>query len=276
MTFNETGLPVNTTWEVSAEVPGTLFADDSNTTAVDLVQQWPNGTYNFTASADLPNVSAFPANATFTVEGGNVVEPVTFLPAYPILFYATGLPILTAWTVLVKASGLLLNGTSVGPSLTLEVPAGGYSYSIGATGFNASPPSGSGSLDKPIRIDVVFSPVHATPGTILGTVSVSNATLYLNGVKSSLAANGSFRFTVPPGTYTVIVTAVGYYTYYNQSRVVSGQTVTLNITLSSAPVPSNGGGGGPLGIDLTGWIIIGILGVLAAAMGTAVLFLGRR
>ncbi len=118
-------------------------------------------------------------------------------------------------------------------------------------------------------------------GWITGTVKDSQTGNAITGalVKLTLAGNvvnqsttpagGTFNFTQEPGTYTINVTATGYYGKDASAQVLSGQEVVVPITLTKVPVVAPG---------LDPLVIGGIAAVVIIAVGAllAVLLLRRR
>lgn len=91
------------------------------------------------------------------------------------------------------------------------------------------------------------TPAPVTNGSIKGVVSssaggaIANAkvSININGVNNTYLTNSSGAFTisnVPPGTFTVKFSAKGYTNLMTSVNVISGQTITQNVSLT----PSGG------------------------------------
>lgn len=135
ITFTESGLASGTAWQV--ELAGSLRGSTSST----LLFTEPNGTYAWTASAS--GYVATPASGRVTVSGGNQSAPVTFAlptaPEYGLTFNESGLPSGTAWQV--NLTGAV--HTSLGSSIRATEPNGTYAWTASASGYVASPASGT-------------------------------------------------------------------------------------------------------------------------------------
>ena len=92
---------------------------------------------------------------------------------------------------------------------------------------------------------------YAQTGTVTGTVTESRANLPVGGARvQALSAttivaatqsrdDGSFRLTVPAGTYTIVVNRIGYRPGNTSVTVAAGATATANVTLPEAVVELN-------------------------------------
>jgi hypothetical protein len=275
VTFSETGLPAGTLWQVGTVTPATGYVVANSSTDASVSQRWANGTYTFTASADLANYSSAQVNSTFTVNGSAVPVAAHFFRAYSLRFSETGIVNLTAWTVSVRGNGSSPSSTSTNSVIFLVVPAGPFNYSVEATGYNATPPNGTGNLSGSSAVSISFNPVLPPPGYITGAVFVGTARLYLNGLESVIQLGGGFFFTLQPGFYSIIVTATGYATNYTEVYLHSGQTIRLDFNLVGEVTPITPNVAVP-GIDTTGWLIIGALSAVVVALGAATALYSRR
>ena len=92
----------------------------------------------------------------------------------------------------------------------------------------------------------VAGPVAAQQGTIAGTVRDAGTGQVLPSVQVSVQEvsagsltdqGGQFRFSLPAGTYTVVVEMIGYTTRRVEGvSVVAGQTVTVSTVLESSAI----------------------------------------
>ena len=269
--FTETGLPGGTLWEVGTVNPSNGFVVSNSSAKASIDETWANGTYSFSASADAANYTPAQSNSTFTVAGSNLSVPVQFYPSQLVTFVETGLGQFHPWDVVIHANGTVSNETRGGSQISIAVPVGHFNYSISSLGFNATPRNGSGNVTSgPVQIPISFVAILPPPGYLAGVCNVGTAALYLNGLRTLVNLGGGFSFTLEPGLYSIIVTATGYVSYYNETYVTSGNTTHLYITLqglnsTAPPVPTS-----VPGIDTEGWIFIGglaagvcILGIVA-------------
>jgi hypothetical protein len=275
VSFDEVGLPVGTLWSIETITPSTGWAVDNATSGATVAQRWANGSYNYTVSADILNYTPDQPNGTFTVAGASVLVPIHFLPARSIRFVQRGLPLLQPWTVSVEGNGTWVNQTWAGPIIALWVPPGPYAFTVGAKGYNAAPASGSSNGSGPAQYSVNFVVAVPAPGYLTGEINVGSAAFYLNGYRYYIQVGGGYFFTLRPGTYSIIVTAEGYISYYNSTFISSGNTTYLDIPLVGVPAPLPAVAASP-GIDSTGWVIIGGLVVLCFILGGAAVLLRRR
>lgn len=92
---------------------------------------------------------------------------------------------------------------------------------------------------------------YAQTGTVTGTVTESRANLPVGGARvQALSAttvvaasqsrdDGTFRLSVPAGTYTIVVNRIGYRPGNASVTVAAGGTATANVTLPEAVVELN-------------------------------------
>ncbi|MGC8516101.1 MAG: PEGA domain-containing protein [Thermoplasmata archaeon] len=223
VTFTMSGLPVGTEWYVN--ITGQQFSGPLPSSQTAYSTSLPNGSYYYVVSSG--NKFYKPSyQGSFTVSGVGISEPITFSEVtYTVTFSETGLRSGSSWSV-------TLNGTAESSTgnISFIVPNGTYSYSIASIpgysilsmpGYNGS--SGvltvSGyNLSHPVTFVKVI-----TNGYLTGSISPSNASIWINGTLYH-AVNGHFNISLNPGTYEVRVSAPGYSTY------------TTNITISSSSV----------------------------------------
>jgi hypothetical protein len=96
----------------------------------------------------------------------------------------------------------------------------------------------------------------------------------VNGVPVPLTFGG-FSLGEPVGTYAIVVKDAGYATYFNNVTVSLGKTTPLTVALT--PVTSSStSGSGAAGISSLGWVLIALLGAVAAILLVTTLVLARR
>ena len=267
VTFNETGLPSGYTWNVSltGSSNGVFIFNGSTTITVSSSFLEPNGSYQFSANAS--GYVASPSGGNFTINGANVYFNVAFiystLKTYGMTFVESGLPSGASWSI-------TLNGTatsSTATSLSFDEPNGSYKYSIaGPANFTASPSSGTLTVSgSAVSLNVQFSAVQKVYFT--GTVSPSNASLYINGKLVPTNA-GTFNVTLYAGqSYEIEFVAPGYKPYYDNTTLSSGTTqiapLTLNLAKQNVTAKST----------TSTEIIIGLIVVVAIIAGAAVVLM---
>jgi flagellar hook assembly protein FlgD len=145
------------------------------------------------------------------------------------------------------------NGTNVSNA---SVADGDYKVNVEFTEHNATTSNpgkykyvsfakGAATVDITPANEAYFSDLHLTwtpviaNGTISGTVTdgqnnpISNAVLWLGALTTTTSANGSYSFSVQPGTYSISCEASGFQTQTSSNLVVlSGQVTQVNFILA--------------------------------------------
>ena len=149
VTFNESGLPLGTLWNVTM---GNTTESSSNSSASFQVR---NGTYGYlVSSADGVNPS--PSNGTVTVNGRNVSIPLRFVEIIQFTFLETGLPQGSHWGV--KIQGNYYNSST--PIITVNLDNGTYGYSVYfPSGYSATPKAGELSWNNTVVVVNASSPL---------------------------------------------------------------------------------------------------------------------
>ncbi len=167
------------------------------------------------------NVSA----TTVLISGPISLVALTVAVVYRVTFTESGLPAGTSWSL--EIGGKSVNSTG---NISINESNGTYSFTINYTlGFTPSPASGTITVNGTSITEEINFTYYLY---LTGTISPSNATLYING-KLIPTTNGYFNVTIAPGTYEYKVTRPGYntfisnatFSYHNQKLKV------LNITL---------------------------------------------
>jgi len=157
--------------------------------------------------------------------------------------------------------------TGATPAYTFDTPG---TYTVTLTVVDPA-----GNSDTDLVTIIVTAAVGTVEGTVTGTASapVEGATVrLLDGATevdtATTDADGGYSFAgVPPGDYTVSVTATGYVAATEDVTVVAGQTATADVQLTAT---SAGIGG------LPSWAWILLIVVIVAAAALAVLLRRRR
>ena len=229
VTFSQTGLRAGVTWSVTLG-PRTQTSTSSTITFTEI-----NGTYSYKIS----NVSGYvvsPTSGVITVSGSSITKTITFSELFSINFNASNLASGTIWTVTLNGGKISSNESMI----TFMEVNGSYSFSVNSTGnYTISPSSGTvtvygASVNEPVQFSPLRAPIYLT-----GTITPSNATLYLNG-QLVPTVNGTFNVSVQPGSYEIKVSLTDYKTYYNNISVSSNQTYVsaLTVTLGKiSPTP---------------------------------------
>jgi thermopsin len=256
--FTESGLPTSTTWQVT--VNGAI----ESASAVTISFNETNGTYTWSV-APIAGLLLADGSGTALVDGANVSLSVQFLtPAarqYTIAFVETGLPAGSSWTVTLE--GLPI--TSSLDVISFTEANGSYEFNVSnVTGYSTIGASGTASVSgTSSNYAVEFT---ALPVALSGTFTPSTAEVWIDGAEVTPASPGNFSVMVPPGSHAIVVTALGFVTYYNNVTVGVHTPLVVSIALSPTSSPSNGSTSSS---GLTG----GNLALLAGVATLAVVFL---
>jgi len=269
-TVHQSGLPGGTNWAVdvfnSVDEYWDAYSNSSSLTVTGLLP----GDYTFEFSNDA-GYFALPSSGDLTLTG-NASFSVEFVPVYTLTVSETGLPNGTTWYFsYANASGsindLLITGDA---SVTLDnVPALTYVWSASASGYAATPANGQVTVSGDASVSVAFASITAT-GTISGTITPSSGTLYIDGAPASVGSGGAFSATVPVGVHSIEVTASGYAPYFNNVTVTAGGSTHLTIALTANSSTAS------TGVGSLGWLLIGVLAVVAAILLVTTLLFARR
>src|SRR5262245_5315293 len=102
-----------------------------------------------------------------------------------------------------------------------------------------------------LALFIAPAPVLAQTGTITGTITESRANQPVGGARvQALSAttvvaaaqsrdDGSYRLTVPAGTYTIVVNRIGYRPGNASVTVSAGVAATANVSLAERTVELN-------------------------------------
>ena len=169
VTFTESGLPVDTSWNVTL---GALTHSSSAAT-IDFTE--PNGTYPFTVGAIAGYTITTPTGYV-TVNGTNVTVAVHFTPippeTYTVDFTESGLGAGAQWAVDFN------NVTQQGKGTTIifgDIPNGTYSFAImPISNYDISPESGSVTIEGGNQVQKVnFTEIHVPLETSINWTTVS-------------------------------------------------------------------------------------------------------
>jgi len=162
----------------------------------------------------------------------------------------------------VTVNGMSATSNSSGAYVISDVPPGNYTVTVSADGYEDSSETITVTAGETETLDFTLKPVPTT-GTITGTVMdsssgevIANATVTVNGMSATSNSSGAYVISVvPPGNYTVTVSADGYEDSSETITVTAGETKTLDFTLK--PVQ-------PLNILLYAGVAAIVIGIVAA------------
>ena len=230
VTFTETGLAVGTSWGVSVNrVP------ESSTEAT-VVFEEPNGNYSFDVASLSGYTGPTPASGSLVVDGAALNVTIAFAPVtYAVTFTQTGLPIEARWWV-------TLAGTyefSVSSSLSFLEANGSYAFTVGSSGYSATPSSGMVTVDAAgVNETVSFGPAPPTTYSVtfveygLPSGTTWSATL---GRTMASSPTASIVFPATNGSYGFAIGALAGYQVAPDSGLVnvSGANVSERITFTA-------------------------------------------
>ena len=210
ITFQETGLIIGTTWNVTLN--GSLKSSSSSS----LIFDESNGTYYYAVGA-VEGFTATPSSGEINVTGRNVSVKIVFSPSvtvskYSAIFTETGL-VSGIWYVNITNGQ---SSYSSSTTITFLLTNGTYDYSVstGNTLFEPSPFNGTLTVKgSSVAVNIKFSELQfSLQFNETGLPTGSQWSVSLNGTTESSTSN-NISFLVLPGTYTyLIIPPPGYTT----------------------------------------------------------------
>jgi hypothetical protein len=268
--FQESGLPVGTTWKVTAG--GAAVAGGSPFLNFSL----SNGSYVWQL-APVPGFVPDSYNGTVPVGGFPQVITIVFQPyTFTVTFAEFNLPSGTQWSVSTPGQTNSTRGTE----LQITEPNGTYQFNVSTLYvYQGSPSIGNVSVaGRNAYQEIDFGP---RPGTLAGSVVPINGTILVQGSPVTLV-NGTFILSSElPGAYTVEAEAAGYSPSWHNVTVTAGNTSRADFTLQLAPTGTGGTGhsgssGSSSSAGLTTLELGAVLAViLVGVIGIAVLLVRR-
>ncbi|HTT72731.1 MAG TPA: thermopsin family protease [Thermoplasmata archaeon] len=188
-----------------------------------------------------------------------------------VTFTATGLVSGGSWSV-------TLNGvtqTSSASSIVFEAPFGAASYQVSASGYSASPSSGSFNVTGPYTVLVALTQTtYAVTLTAGGLSAGTSWSATVNGVSQS-TTGPSLVFYLPTGSYSYSFGAVsGYSLSSGGTGTVTVGTSPVSVSASYAP---NSSPSLASTSDLTNYFAVALaIAVIALVVGLVALLLSRK
>ena len=241
-TFTLRSLPTPATFTVVASAPG--FASQTLTLTLAAGQKLTGVAITLSQSAGALNgvVTLLPSNApaggvAVTVSNGiTTIQTATESTGTIGTWHVGGLPVPGTYTVTFARSDLESQTVSVTLDASGNVTPGSLGARITASGISVGMQSSTAAVSGTVTQAGGHRVCSSSNGLGEATVSLSTGSSTYSVTTASVAPNcGSYRLgLVPPGTYTLTVTA-GSGTSPS-SKVISvsaGQSLTENVTLSS-------------------------------------------
>lgn len=267
LTVRETGLPAGTMFDVV--VDGGFNASATGSVQFALL----NGSYAYSVAPIAGWELGAAYTGTVTVSGPTLLTFAWHLATFPVTSLAQNLPANVAWTITI--GGI----PHVGGAAPFPLPNGTYDYqvSVGIL-YLAQPDNGTFTIQG--AGTVVAVQFGLDPGTLVGSVDPSNATVTVGGTAVAVSG-GLFSVTVVPGVYPVVVAAPGWNTTFRNVTITAGNTTLESFALGpAAPTGSHhsGGSGSPgsggasaglTGIELAALVVVAALAVAGVVAGAA-------
>jgi len=239
VTFEESGLPSNTLWNVTLN--NSVYSTNTTSLNVSLA----NGTYSFEAQSS--NTSYLPINANFEVNGANIVINLSFVqPSYSVIFNESGLPSNTTWNVTINNHTYsTFNSTSIDTVLI----NGTYSYEAQSSNTAYLPIYGNVTVDGfSITVNLTFVEYTYTvtfeelglPSNTLWNVTINNNTYSTNTTSLNVSlANGTYTYIASSSntTFASILGNLGVLGN-NVTVILNFVTQTYTVTFEESGLPS--------------------------------------
>jgi hypothetical protein len=223
--FHEHGLPNDTNWSVSV-------GEQTNASSLDMiVLDLPNGTQSYEIGPEPGFTTAWTGSVTVNAAGRSV--NVTFVVTlFEVSFDEVGLPAGFEWTVVFDGSP----ASSSGPSLSIGVANGTYSYSVPRlSGWTPSARSGTVSEDGAAAlVNVTYLRTYPVTFRETGLAVGTNWTVTI-GPDTNSSTSSTLVLDEPNGTVPYSVTPIaGYTASWTGTVRVAGARATVSLTF--APV----------------------------------------
>jgi thermopsin len=268
VTFDETGLPSGTAWEVGFDT-STGFAYNS-TTGTSLTESWPSGVY-FVIASSLSGEYGLPTTIVLQLGAQNTTELLHLYRLYSLAFATIGLPPGGFWTVTVWnpfGSWLDLGNVPAFPAEYLATAT--YNFTVTSPpGFAASPAAGTVDLVANTTVVITLSNTTAPAGIVGSVRPATGVSLWVDGQPVLIGTGGSFAVNVSPGVHSVEATAPGYAPYFNNVTARGGAMTSLSIVLTALS------SSGPL--SPADWeLLLAVVSAAAVALAGTTLVFYRR
>ncbi|MGP8071758.1 MAG: InlB B-repeat-containing protein [Thermoplasmata archaeon] len=235
VSISEYGLPYGMSWSV------TINGDNVTSTSSTIQFVETDGSYSYSVGG-ISGYAASPQFGSVVVDGAGASTFVSFYPTTsgtPVTFSETGLSTGTSWSILLGSYEI----DSTSSSMTLYVPAGVYSYSVGLVSHEAATPAnGTVFAFGSASVSISFTPYPITvyPITISENGLAFGAlwTVTLNGTLYVLSSS-SFSVNYPDGHYAYSIGAIPGYTpsTTHGHLTVSGGSTSLTVVFTPLPPP---------------------------------------
>ena len=254
VTFTEYGLPLGTVWSVnitSSSSPFKLGFSSIASPESYISFLASNGTYTYRIWVTNKQYLPSPSSGSFTVNGTNASESISFLLTFNVTFTESGLPSKAIWYV------NLTNGQSFSSStntITFREPNNTYRYAVATNDTFYAPTLNATGLftvnGANVQVNVKF--ILLTYSVTFTESGLPSGTLWgvtLNGVSLNSTTN-TITFTEMKGAYSFTITSAnkeytasppsGSFTVTdaNVSTTITFSMVMYTITFTESGLPS--------------------------------------
>ncbi len=169
------------------------------------------------------------SNLVSVTVGTTVVVSVvlSLLPAYG---YLEGT--VTPSTATVTANGVIV--PVVNGSFDVSLAPGEYYVSATASGYGAELLEANVTAGAVTRLSIDLAPSPSS-WTLQGTVDPRNASVLVNGFAAYVNATGFYEISLTSGTYTLSVSAPGYFPFSENVTLDSNEVIDFVLTKSPSP-----------------------------------------
>lgn len=232
--FNETGLPAGTTWSISLN--GSILSGTGTT----LTTPGPNGSYAYSVAA-VPGYAAHPSSGSLTVAGSSILVNITFTPTtnYSVTFWESGLPVGTAWSIILNKT----LSSSTTSSIAFSDPDGTFSFTVTPViGYYANPTHGNVTVSgSAVTMTITFTtiPVPQYNVTFSESGLPAGTSWSARLGTSTLSSSGTIIvFSETNGTYAFSITTVAGYSASPSSGSVTVNGGSVSQAFTFTPLPT--------------------------------------
>ena len=227
--FNETGLPLGTTWYVNITASnGTVYNSGAITNTIYSIGL-TNGTYTYITSTSDNTFKPSLPSSSFSVSGSSFEIPIQFTPqTYLVTFIESGLPVGTIWYVNISFSYYYSSN-----DIYLNLTNGTYTFSIGSSNTYYHPNIIQTTITVNGKNQTIFISFEEQTYILqFIELNLPNGTLwhlFFLGHEYNITNSSSPYFNVTNGTYSFLATAL-YYEDNSYPFTVNGNGVLVEFS----------------------------------------------
>ncbi len=229
LTFEVAGLASGTGWALV--VQGGAAGNFSTVTNASSYSVDVPADVQFTWSVSSLGYVATPSSGTVT-SLANATTSIAFAALSQVTFSETGLASGALWTVSFTQGGQTVRLSSVTPLLLIPTSVvGAFNWSVTASGYTASPATGTGSAPSAL-VAVSFSAVPSSPSSSSSSTGISSTAWLLIAVLAALAV-------------VFLITTVYFMGKARKPPAMTAYSATTPPSGGAAPPAASGGAGTP-------------------------------